>query len=162
MDLLYNLAINIEPIKDVEASIVSLLDLLDIGQPDLTEGCDKLENTKWLIHLGHLYGSRFATSFVANSLQQIVVIRYPHFNFSKIGTELDLSFYPFRYELTRCLLIFERMLVRNSFRPFIDSERLSRVDVSILERTSSLIQCYYVLIWMTQTPVYLGQSPDYG
>ena len=73
--MLYNLAVNIEHIKDMEKPMANLLDLLDVGQPDLTDGCEKLENTKWLIHLGHLYGSQFATSLVANSLQQIVVIR---------------------------------------------------------------------------------------
>lgn len=56
--------------------MTTLLDLLDIGQPDLPEGYDKIEKTKWLIHLGHLYGSHFATSFITNSLQQIVSVRY--------------------------------------------------------------------------------------
>lgn len=65
-----------EQIDNIESLMTSLLDLLDIGHPDLSEGYDKIENTKWLIHLGHLYGSQFATSFVTNSLQQIISVRY--------------------------------------------------------------------------------------
>lgn len=76
MDLLYNVAINVDQIGDIENLMNLLLDLLDIGQPDLSEGYDKIENTKWLIHLGHLYGSQFSTSFVVNSLQQIIAVRY--------------------------------------------------------------------------------------
>lgn len=72
---MYNIAVHLESMKDIEPLINSLLDLLDIGQPDLSDGYDKIENTKWLIHLGHLYGSQFAMSFVGNSLHQMVVVR---------------------------------------------------------------------------------------
>ena len=64
-----------DQIDNIEELMIVLLDLLDIGQPDLPDGYDKIEKTKWLIHLGHLYGSQFAVSFVTNSLQQIISVR---------------------------------------------------------------------------------------
>ncbi|KAK6630703.1 hypothetical protein RUM44_002872 [Polyplax serrata] len=140
LDIIYNVALNVDKIQDVEGLMTTLLDLLDIGQPDLPEGYDKIEKTKWLIHLGHLYGSHFATSFITNSLQQIVSVRY---------------------ELCRCLLIFQNLLTHGTFEQFIDLHKpVGHLGKGISERTSMLTQCYFILMWIFQTPVHKPQSLD--
>ncbi|EEB10017.1 conserved hypothetical protein [Pediculus humanus corporis] len=135
LDIIYNVAVNVDQIDNIEELMIVLLDLLDIGQPDLPDGYDKIEKTKWLIHLGHLYGSQFAVSFVTNSLQQIISVR--------------------------CLLIFQRLLTLGAFQQFVDLQKISGgLEDGILERTSILTQCYFTLVWLFHTPIHPPQSLD--
>lgn len=73
-DLVNNVAMNLEEINNVEETINIFLDLLDVGQPDLGDGL-AVEKSKWLINLGHLYGSQLGMSFVSTSIQQMVCLR---------------------------------------------------------------------------------------
>lgn len=65
---------NLEKIYNVEATMNIFLDLLDVGQPDI-ENEMAVEKSKWLINLGHLYGSQLGMSFISTSIQQIVCLR---------------------------------------------------------------------------------------
>jgi len=136
-DLVSNVSMNLTQIEDIVDAITGFLDLLDVAQPDLAD--EITEKSKWLLHMGHLFGSHLGMSFVSTSLHQMISLRFA---------------------LCRSLLIIVQLFQGNSFQEYLPKNKRPNISAEIVDRTCRMIQCYSLLKWIAETPIHGIQSLD--
>lgn len=90
---------------------------------------DVQEYSRILLSMGNLFGSNYGISVVAESLRQISLIRY---------------------SISRNLLILQQILIETFS---LQSSSIEIVRSRCMPETVLFVQAYYVMVWLSETPV---------